>query len=123
MKTSQLKRVSLLAGLVLSGALLFAQNSFEIRGKVVKSDRPEGNHATVTLVESNSMEIVAEETCNDNGEFLIENLAKGNYILLVQKPGYSKPERRFISISDKGNVVQTADLGSNNQESVSKKIM
>ncbi len=111
MKTSKTKRVFLLAGLVLLGTQLFAQNSFEIRGKIIKSDRPEGNHASVTLLDSKSMEIVADETCNENGEFVIEGLSKGNYILLVQKPGFAKPEKRMISISDKGAVVQTADLG------------
>lgn len=111
MKTRQLKRVSLLSVLVLFGTLLFAQNSFEIRGKIVKSDKPIENYASVILLDSNSMEIVANETCNEKGEFLIEGVAKGNYILLVQKPGFPKPERCFINISDKGTVVQTADLG------------
>lgn len=115
MKTTQLKRVFLLTGLVLLGTQFFAQNSFEIRGKIIKSDRPEGNHASVTLLDSKSMEIVADQICNENGEFLIEGVAKGNYILLVQKPGYAKPERRFITINEKGTAVETADLGSQNQ--------
>ena len=115
MKTTQLKRVFLLTGLVLLGTQFFAQNSFEIRGKIIKSDRPEGNHASVTLLDSKSMEIVADQICNENGEFLIEGVAKGNYILLVQKPGYPKPERRFITINEKGTAVETADLGSQNQ--------
>jgi hypothetical protein len=114
MKTTFLKRAFLLSALVLASTAFFAQNTFEIRGKIVKSDRFGGNHASVTLLDYNSMEIVATETCNDNGEFLIEDLSKGNYILLVQKPGYAKPERRFISISDKGTAVETADLGLKN---------
>ncbi len=115
MKTTLLKRVFLLSALALACTAFYAQNSFEIRGRIVKSDRPEGNHASVTLLDSNSMEIITEETCSDKGEFLIENIAKGNYILLVQKPGFPKPERRFITIDDKGKVVQTADLGLQNQ--------
>lgn len=114
MKTTFLKRAFLLSALALASTAFFAQNCFEIRGRIVKSDRPEGNHASVTLLDSNSMEIVAEETCNDNGEFLIGNLAKGNYILMVQKPGFSKPERRLITISNSGKVIQTADLGLKN---------
>ena len=114
MKTTVLKRVFLLSALALACTEFYAQNSFEIRGKIVKSDRPSGNLASIILLDSKSMEIVADQTCNQNGEFLIEGLSKGNYILLVQKPGFAKPERRFITISDKGTVVQTADLGFKN---------
>ena len=123
MKTSKFKRVCLLIGLVFLGVQLFAQNSYEIRGTIVKSDRPERNHASVTLLDSKSMEIVADETSNENGEFVIENVTKGNYILLVQKPGFSKPERRFITINDNGTVIQTADIGMNSENSASKKTL
>ena len=123
MKTTFLKRTLLLSVLALASTAFFAQNTFEIRGKIVKSDRPEANHASVTLLDYNSMEIVANETCNENGEFLIEDVAQGNYILLVQKPGFAKPERRFITISNKGNVIQTADLGLKNQVSASSGVL
>ena len=89
----------------------------------MKSDRLGGNRAIVTLLDSNSMEIVAEQICNENGEFLIQELTEGNYILVVQKPGFAKPERRFISISDKGTVVQTAENGVKNQNSASNGMM
>ena len=123
MKTSQLKRVCLLVGLVFLGAQLFAQNSFEIRGKIVKSDRPEENYASVTLLDAGSMEIVANQICGEKGEFVIENLTKGNYILVVQKPGFHKPERRFISISGNGKVIQTADLEKKKQTTASNEMM
>ena len=115
MKTTILKRAFLLIALALASTTFFAQNTFEIRGRIVKSDRPEGNHASVTLLDANSMEIVANEICNETGEFVIESVAKGDYVLLVQKPGFPKPERRFITISDSGKVIQTADLGNQNQ--------
>lgn len=123
MKTIKFKRVCIFIGLVFLGVQLFAQNTFEIRGKIIKSDRPEQNHASVTLLDSKSMEIVAEETCNADGVFVIEGVTKGNYILLVQKLGFSKPERRFISIDYNGTVVQTADIGTNSENSVSKKTL
>ena len=123
MKTTFLKRAILLSVFALAGTSFFAQNHFEIKGKIVKSDRPGGNRANVTLLDSNSMEIVAEQLCNENGEFLIQELIEGNYILVVQKPGFTKPERRFISISDKGTVVQTAENGVKNQNSDSNGMM
>jgi len=110
MKTNQVRRVFLLTVFVLLGVQLFAQDSFEIKGKIVKSDRKGGNYATVTLLDSKTMEIVAEDVCNENGEFVIEPVTKGDYILLVQKPGFPKPEKRFIRINEKGTVVETADI-------------
>ncbi len=123
MKTTILKRAFLLTALALASTTFFAQNTFEIRGRIVKSDRPEGNHASVTLLDASSMEIVANEICNETGEFVIENVAKGDYVLLVQKPGFPKPERRFITICDNGKVVQTADLGTKNQNTESNGII
>jgi len=110
MKTNRLRRVLLLTGLVLLGTQLFAQNSFEIKGKIVKSDKKGGNYATVTLLNSKTMEIVAEDVCNENGEFVIDQVMKGEYILLVQKPGFPKPEKRFIKIDEKGTFIETADI-------------
>ena len=110
MKTNQVRRVFLLTVFVLLGVQLFAQDSFEIKGKIVKSDRKGGNYATVTLLDSKTLEIVAEDVCNENGEFVIEPVTKGDYILLVQKPGFPKPEKRFIRINEKGTVVETADI-------------
>jgi len=123
MKTTLLKRVILLSALALACTAFYAQNSFEIRGKIVKSDRPGENYASVTLLDYNTMEIVANEICNERGEFVIEGISKGNYILSVQKPGFPKPERRFINISDKGTVVQTADLGFKNPTPETAEIM
>ena len=93
MKTTFLKRAILLSVFALAGTSFFAQNHFEIKGKIVKSDRPGGNRANVTLLDSNSMEIVAEQLCNENGEFLIQELIEGNYRIF-----YKIEKRNGISI-------------------------
>jgi hypothetical protein len=109
MKTNQLKRVFILAGLVLMGTQLFARDLFEIRGKIVKSETQEADYASVVLLDSKSMEIIVDTTCNVNGEFLIDGVEKGNYILLVQKAGYQKPEKRIINITEKGVVIELVE--------------
>jgi alanine dehydrogenase len=108
MKTNQLKRVFALAGLALLGTQLFAQELFEIKVKLIKTENQASNHATATLLDSKTMEIVAQNISNESGEILIENIKKGQYVLMVQKPGYKKTETRFIDIDEKG-VVSTND--------------
>lgn len=108
MKTNQLKKVFVLTGIVLLSTQLFSQDVFEIRVKLVNSINQDSNHATATLLDSKTMEIVAENISNDNGEIIIENIQKGEYVIMVQKPGFKKAETRFIDIDEKG-VVSTIE--------------
>jgi len=89
-------------GLVFMGTQVFAQTAFEIKVKLVKHENKTENHATATLLNANTMEIVAENESNKNNEIIIENIEKGDYILMVQKPGYKHSETRFISIEKNG---------------------
>ncbi|MDD4992864.1 MAG: carboxypeptidase-like regulatory domain-containing protein [Paludibacter sp.] len=104
MKTNQLVRVFLLAGLVLLGTQAFAAGSFEIKGKIVKSSIEAENQAKVFLLDSKSMELVDQITCNKQGEFTFEEVEKGEYLLMVVKPGYKKADTRYIKIDEKGTV-------------------
>ena len=102
MKTIQFRKVLLLMSIVFMGTQLFAQKAFEIKVKLVKPENKTQNHATATLLNANTMEIVAENESNKNNEIIIENIEKGDYILMVQKPGYKHSETRFISIDENG---------------------
>ena len=102
MKTIQFRKVLLLMSIVFMGTQLFAQKAFEIKVKLVKHENKTENHATATLLNANTMEIVAENESNKNNEIIIENIEKGDYILMVQKPGYKHSETRFISIDENG---------------------
>lgn len=89
-------------GLVFMGTQLFAQKAFEIKVKLVKHENKTENHATATLLDAKTMEIVSENRSNENSEIVIENIQKGDYILMVQNPGYKQTETRFISIDENG---------------------
>jgi len=102
MKTIQFRKVLLLVSIVFMGTQLFAQKAFEIKVKLVKHENKTANYATATLLNANTMEIVAENESNKNNEIIIENIEKGDYILMVQKPGYKHSETRFISIDENG---------------------
>jgi hypothetical protein len=102
MKTIQFRKVLLLMSLVFMGTQVFAQKAFEIKVKLVKHENQTENHATATLLDAKTMEIVAENGSNENSEIVIENIQKGDYILMVQNPGYKQTETRFISIDENG---------------------
>lgn len=87
-------------GLVFMGTQAFAQNAFEIKVKLVKHENKTESHATATLLNASTMEIVAEKESNRNAEIVITDIEKGDYILMVQKPGYKHSETRFISIDE-----------------------
>lgn len=89
-------------GLVFIGTQLFAQEAFEIKVKLVKHENQVTNTTTAKLLDAKTMEIVAENKSNKNNEIIIENIEKGDYILVVQKPGYKQTETRVISIDENG---------------------
>lgn len=107
MKTIQFLRGLMAVAMIAISSTLMAVETFEISGKVLKSDCPETNYASVTLLDAVSMKIVATTTCNCDGEFNIPNIEKGNYILLVRKPGYKNADERRITITNNGSVVET----------------
>jgi hypothetical protein len=109
MNTNQLKRVFILAGFVLLGSQLFAQELFEIKVKLVKNDNQTTIHATGILLDSKTMEIVDENVSNDNGELIFENVKKGEYILSVLKSGFKKADTRHILIGDKVTVFNNSN--------------
>lgn len=102
MKTNHFSRVIILAALVLFGTQLIAANSFAIKGKIMDSSRNGVSNATVTLMDVETMEIIAVDCCGKNGKFSIENIKEGDYIMTVSKPGFKKIETRFINIDEKG---------------------
>jgi len=123
MKTNRLKRVFILAGLVLLGTQLFAQELFEIKVKLVKSDNQTTIHAMGILLDSKTMEIVAENVCNENEELIFENIKKGEYVLSVQKPGFKKADTRHILIDDKVTVFNNVNDIAVNSPVISEKVL
>jgi hypothetical protein len=110
MKTTYFTRVLLLAGFILLSTPFFVQNLFEINGKIVHSNKVGAKNATVTLLDSKTMEIFAKTECDDNGDFVIKDVKKGDYILLAQKKGFKNPVIQAITISGSGSITESANL-------------
>lgn len=110
MKIHLSKRVFLLAGIALMGMQLLAQEAFTVRGKIVNSDKQVVWNANVNLLVPNTLEIITTSVCDENGEFVFENVKKGEYILCVNKPGFKKTDSHFVVINDDGKIVYNAEV-------------
>ncbi len=104
MKTTYLKSVLFMAIMFLFASQLNAANNYEVRGKIVKSDKKAVCSATVILLDAKTMQIIAETTCQGNGEFVFENVENGDYVISVSKAGYKKSTNRHIAITDNGKI-------------------
>lgn len=97
----------ILLGLILSSTVLFASKNTTtvITGKVIDSNKQALNYATATLLNPETMTIISGDMCDSNGNFIIENVKPGKYILSIRMVGYSKTEIKNIEITPKKNVV------------------
>lgn len=109
-KNNQVRKAFIFVGLVLFGMQIFAQDSFVVKGRIVKTDKEGVKSASVTLLDSKTLEVVASDVCNKDGVFVIEDIKKGEYILSVSKPGFTKSETRYIQITDSGNMIDHTNL-------------
>ena len=74
MKSTLSIRLLLFSFVVSLCPVISAQNYYEIRGKIVKSQKKSENRAKVLLLDSQTMEVVADTYSNSNGDFIIENI-------------------------------------------------
>lgn len=105
-KKFQINRIMLFVGLVLLTSQLFAQSSYVVKGRILNTEKQPVNYATATLQDSQSMEIVGDNVCDENGVFTIENVKPGEYILSVRKEGFSKIESKRIVIGKNGTYTE-----------------
>jgi len=105
MKKNLVKKIAIICALFLVVGQLFAQDTFEIKVKLLKSTNPEMKHATAILRDSKTNKIVAENGKSNNNEFVFSEVKKGEYILEVQKPGDTKADTRYIIIDEKISIM------------------
>lgn len=106
MKYTLSNRLLLISFLVFLSTSIFAQQQFEIKGRIVKSEKRSKNIAKILLLDSNTLEVICSTYSNSDGEFIFENIEQGEYLLMAKKPGISLIETKHISITDKISVVR-----------------
>jgi hypothetical protein len=90
---------------VFFSAALFAEQSAVIKGRVTDSKNKPIEFATATLLNSSTKELFKGQICNEKGEFVIEKVKPGEYILAVTMVGYSKSESEKLTIDPKSSKV------------------
>lgn len=106
MKYTLSNRLLLISFLVFLSTSIFAQQQFEIKGRIVKSEKRSENIAKILLLDSNTLEVICSTYSNSDGEFIFENIEQGEYLLMAKKPGIGLIETKHISITDKISVVR-----------------
>lgn len=77
-----------------------------IKGKVIDDqDRPV-EYATAVLIKPTTKEIIKGEVCDSRGEFRIEHVDRGEYILSVSMVGFEKFETETVIVDGKSKVIE-----------------
>ncbi len=84
----------------------FANANAIVKGHVLNEINEPLEYATATLINPETMKIAEGDMCNKEGEFIIENVEPGEYILSVRKVGFEKNETKRILINDKNEILE-----------------
>jgi hypothetical protein len=85
----------------------YASASVSITGRVLDKDEQPIVYATVTIISPVTGEIVEGDMCDDNGNFIIEKVQPGEYILSVRNVGFEKDETRIVTVDvTKGSIAE-----------------
>lgn len=98
---------------------IFASAEFTtavVKGKVIDENNQPIEFATATLVNPKTKEIVKGEVCNDKGEFTINKVNRGEYILSVSMLGYNKFETEKVIIDGKSAIIEKKIILRENSE-------
>jgi len=107
---SQISRMLLIAGFLFFCNFIFADGSSVIKGHVMDSKKQPLNYATATLMNPTTMEIVEGDMCNYKGEFKIENVKPGEYILSVRMVGFAKDETVKVVVDPAKNQAEEINI-------------
>ena len=92
----------LLTVFVLASSFVQANNtSGTVKGRVLDIQKQPVPFSTVTLLDPKTREIEKGAVCNDNGEYVIENVIEGEYILSARMVGFDPNETERLVIDAK----------------------
>lgn len=77
----------------------YPNNNFQVSGKIVDAVSKQAiEYATITLQNDSTKKIVTGAVTDKKGQFILENIAKGNFTIIIQFIGYSDKIKK-ISIN------------------------
>ena len=99
-----------LTGMAFFSFLLFAEGSGVIKGRVMDENNQPVEYATAVLRNSQTNKFVTGAVSNYNGEFVIENVDQGEYVLSTKMFGYKKTETQKIVVDKNQHRVVKKDV-------------
>ncbi|MHB9141290.1 MAG: carboxypeptidase regulatory-like domain-containing protein [Paludibacter sp.] len=105
-KQVQIIRILIITGLVFFCNSIFADASSIIKGRVFDSSKKPLNYATATILNPETMKIVEGDMCDSQGEFIIENVKPGDYILSIRMVGFEKNESKKIHVDSLNTITE-----------------
>ena len=109
-KNSQFKRVLVLSGMAFFSFLLYAGGSGVIKGRVTDENNQPVEYATAVLKNAQTNKFVTGAVCNNKGEFTIEDLNPGEYVLSTNMIGYNKKEIQKVVVDKNLHCVVKKDV-------------
>jgi len=98
-KNYQFKRALALTGMAFFSVFLFAEGSGVIKGRVTDENNQPVEYATAVLKNSKTNKFVTGTVCNYKGEYIIEDVDPGEYVLSTKMIGYEKKETQKIVVN------------------------
>lgn len=109
-KTNQFNRVLVISLIVLCSIPFFANATSSIKGRVLDSNYQPIESATATLINPETNQIVVGDMCDENGEYIIENVEPGDYVLSVRNVGFEKKESIKVVIDYDKSIVEESPI-------------
>ena len=103
-------RILILSGIMLLYIVTFTNANTTIKGRILTDSNQPVEYATATILSTNSMNIIEGDMCNENGDFIIENVEPGEYILSLRQVGCDKNETRKITVDENNQIVDLKTL-------------
>jgi len=101
-KSFNVRMLSLICILFFIASQLFAGT---IKGKIVDNKNKPLEFASASLINSKTMKFVKGEVSNEKGEFVIDKVSPGEYVLAVTMVGYEKKELEKVNVDTKENLI------------------
>ena len=77
-----------------------------VKGKVLDENNQPVEFATATLLDPKTKQVIKGEVSNGNGEFIINKVNKGDYILSVSMVGYQRNDQYQIVLDNKSSLIE-----------------
>lgn len=105
-KFSQFNRVLALTAVAFFSFTFLANASGVIKGQVTDENNQPVEYATAVLKNSKTNQFVTGAVCNYKGEFVIEDVNPGEYVLSTKMMGYEKKDSKVVVDKSRKRVVE-----------------